>query len=206
MTTATTNLLLAKNNSDILNSVNFTNNLDLLNQVTNGNAFLATSGPLNTNVTTGSLLAATSNSQILSTNADIINPLLLNNSNIISTVNLLNSQNQKQPLKRKSSDDLNENELLYQNEQIFMNNLDSNNSPVLNSLMNDTSYLLSKTMETTETISEIPEILVNSQLEEKKFRSEVECLKREEVQRLLTNYEKRCEFLRGYLMATRPRN
>jgi hypothetical protein len=203
-------LLLAKKNAELLNSVNFTNNLDLLNQVTTGTtSFLAASSPL----TTESLLASaiSTNPQLLSsltaaaTNNDMMNSsLLLNNSDLLSTVALLN--NQKKPsLKRKNSEDLsNENELLYQNnDNLFMNQGNGSISDV----MNDPTFLLSETIDNaTEEIPNVSESLVNSQLEEKKFRNEIECMKREDVQRLLTNYEKRCEFLRGYLMATRSRN
>lgn len=204
-----TELLLAKKNAELLNSINFTNNLDLLNQVTSGtSSLLSTSSPL----TTESLLtsAVTTNPQLLNsltaaaTNKDMMNSsLLLNNSNLLSTVALLN--NQKSSLKRKNSDDLSsDNELIYQNnDSLFMNQ----GNATINSVMNDPAFLLSKTMENnTEELPSVSESLVNSQLEEKKFRSEVECMKREDVERLLTNYEKRCEFLRGYLMATRSRN
>jgi len=205
--TTPSDLLLANKNAELLNSVQFTNNLNLLNQVATGNNYLANStSPLNSAVTTESLLAsvASTNPQLINSTADIINSsLLLNNSDILSTVALLNSQQQQQQakpsLKRKSSDALSDTELLYQSNVL--------NNASLNSLMNDTSFLLSKSMEdNTEQLPDISESLVNSQLEEKKFRSEVECMKREDVQRLLTNYEKRCEFLRGYLMATRNRN
>jgi len=182
------------------------NNLNMLNQVTSGNNFLATSvaSPLNSTVTTESLLAsvASTNPQLLST-AAINSSLLLDNSDILTTVALLNSQQQQQQtkpsLKRKSSDAFSDTEFLYQNNVL--------NNASLSSLMNDPSFLLSKNMEnTTEQLPGISESLVNAQLEEKKFRNEVECMKREDVERLLTNYEKRCEFLRGYLMATRNRN
>jgi len=103
--TNTAELLLAKKNAELLNSVNFTNNLDLLNQVTAGtSSFLAASSPL----TTESLLASavSTNPQLLSslsaaaTNNDMMNSsLLLNNSDLLSTVSLLN--NQKPSLKRK---------------------------------------------------------------------------------------------------------
>ncbi|ORX60886.1 hypothetical protein BCR36DRAFT_578962 [Piromyces finnis] len=207
-----TELLLANKNAELLNSVNFTNNLDLLNQVSSGtSSLLAASSPLATesllasSVSTnpqllGSLAAATT-----TTNNDMMNSsLLLNNSDLLSTVALLNNQNLS--LKRKHSEDLSsDNEFLYQNnENLFLNQ--GNTS--MNNVMNDPSFLLSKAMKNvTEELSNIStESLVNSQLEEKKFRSEIECMEREDVQRLLTNYEKRCEFLRGYLMATRNRN
>jgi len=192
----------SSSSSNLFLAKNYSNNLDLLNTVTSGNNYLTTSSPL-TNVTSSSLLAsvASTNPQILSslsTSADIMNSsLLLNNPDLLGTVALLNSQ--KTTLKGKNGEDLSENDLLYQNRANALNNVS------LNSLMNDTSYLLSKGMENTNELPEVSEILVNSQLEEKKFRSEVECMNREDVQRLLTNYEKRCEFLRGYLMATRNR-
>jgi len=205
ITSNPSNMLLAKNNAELINSVNYSSSMDILNTVAASNNFLATSNPLNSTVSSQSLLAtaASTNPQILSTlnsNADIMNSsLLLNNSDILSTVAFLNSQ--KPSLKRKSSDDLNENDLLYIND-IEARNRNVLNNTSLSSLMNDTSYLLSKSME-----NNTEDGLVDTQEEEeKKFRNEVECMNREDVQRLLTNYEKRCEFLRGYLMATRSRN
>jgi len=176
------------------NTVNYTSSMDLLNHVATSNNFLATSSPLTSNVANDSLLAsvAATNPQILNTlnsNTDIMNSsLLLNNTNILSSVTFLN--NQKTSLKGKSEDDF-----LYMNDKSMMNGN-------VSSLMNDTSsYLITKTTE------EMQNGMMNTQQEEeKKFRNEVECMKREDVQRLLTNYEKRCEFLRGYLMATRSRN
>jgi len=194
----------SSSSSNLFLTKNYSNNLDLLNSVTSGNNYLTTSSPLNTTVTSSALLAsaASTNPQILSTlsaSTDIMNSsLLLNNSDLLGTVALLNSQ--KQTLKGKNGEDLSESDLLYQNRA------NSLNSVSLNTLMSDTSYILSKGMEAnTNELPEVSETLVNSQLEEKKFRSEVECMNREDVQRLLTNYEKRCEFLRGYLMATRNR-
>jgi hypothetical protein len=190
----------SSSSSNLFLAKNYSNNLDLLNSVTSGNGYLTTSNPLTT-VSSSTLLtsAASTNPQILSTlstSTDIMNSsLLFNNSDLLGTVALLNSQ--KPNLKGKNSEDLSENDLLYQNRVL--------NNVSLNTLMNDTSYLLSKCMENTNEMPEVSETLVNSQLEEKKFRSEVECMNREDVQRLLTNYEKRCEFLRGYLMATRNR-
>jgi len=201
------NLLLAENNVDLLNSINYSSGMDLLNSVAVNNNFLATTSPLNSSVTNSSLLATASsaNPQILSTlsgNTDIMNSsLFLNNSEILNTVALLNSQ--KSSLKRKNSGDLGDNELLYMNDLETNGNILSNAS--LNTLMNDTSYLISKSME--NNLEDTTDAITDSQKEEeKKFRSEVECMNREDVQRLLTNYEKRCEFLRGYLMATRNRN
>jgi len=205
LTTPNSSNLLDRSNTELLNSVNYTRNMDLINSVASNNNLLTTSSPLTSNVTNQSLLAtvASTNPQILSTlnaSPDIMNSsLLLNNSDILNAVALLNSQ--KQSLKRKNSDEFNDNELLY------MNDLDARTRNVLNNaslsaLMNDTSYL--KSMD--NNVEDISGGIVDSQQEEKKFRSEVECMDREDVQRLLNNYEKRCEFLRGYLMATRNRN
>jgi len=208
LTANPSNLLLAKNNAELINSVNYTTSMDLLNTVAASNNFLATTNTLNSTVSTQSLLAtaASTNSQILNSlsgNTDIMNSsLLLNNSDILSTVALLNSQ--KTSLKRKNSDDLNENDLLYINDIDARNGTAVLNNTSLSSLMNDTSYLLSKSMENSDDVS--GGIIDSQEEEEKKFRSEIECMNREDVQRILTNYEKRCEFLRGYLMATRSRN
>jgi hypothetical protein len=89
-----------------------------------------------------------------------------------------------------------------------MNDLEARTRDILNNtslsaLMNDPCYL--KSMDNNN-VEDIAGAIVDSEEEEKKFRSEVECMDREDVQRLLNNYEKRCEFLRGYLMATRNRN
>jgi len=205
LTTSSSSNLLDKNNTELLNSINLTRNMDLLNSVAVNNNLIATSNPLTSNVTNQSLLAAvaSTNPQILSTlnaNTDIMNStLLLNNSNILNAVALLNSQ--KQSLKRKNNDEFN-------SELLNMNDLEARTRDILNNtslsaLMNDPCYL--KSMDNNN-VEDIAGAIVDSEEEEKKFRSEVECMDREDVQRLLTNYEKRCEFLRGYLMATRNRN
>ncbi|KAG4087456.1 hypothetical protein H8356DRAFT_1281595 [Neocallimastix lanati (nom. inval.)] len=205
LTTSSSSNLLDKNNTELLNSINLTRNMDLLNSVAVNNNFIATSNPLTSNVTNQSLLAAvaSTNPQILSTlnaNTDIMNStLLLNNSNILNAVALLNSQ--KQSLKRKNNDEFN-------SELLNMNDLEARTRDILNNtslsaLMNDPCYL--KSMDNNN-VEDIAGAIVDSEEEEKKFRSEVECMDREDVQRLLNNYEKRCEFLRGYLMATRNRN
>ncbi|KAL6613080.1 hypothetical protein U3516DRAFT_548320 [Neocallimastix sp. 'constans'] len=205
LTTSSSSNLLDKNNTELLNSINLTRNMDLLNSVAVNNNLIATSNPLTSNVTNQSLLAAvaSTNPQILSTlnaNTDIMNStLLLNNSNILNAVALLNSQ--KQSLKRKNNDEFN-------SELLNMNDLEARTRDILNNtslsaLMNDPCYL--KSMDNNN-VEDIAGAIVDSEEEEKKFRSEVECMDREDVQRLLNNYEKRCEFLRGYLMATRNRN
>jgi hypothetical protein len=85
LTTSSSSNLLDKNNTELLNSINLTRNMDLLNSVAVNNNLIATSNPLTSNVTNQSLLAAvaSTNPQILSTlnaNTDIMNStLLLNN-------------------------------------------------------------------------------------------------------------------------------
>jgi len=161
--TSPAELLLANKNAELLNSANFTNNLNLLNQIsTSTSSLLAASSPL----TNESLLASavSTNPQLLSsltsvaTNNDMINSsLLLNNSDLLNTVAILN--NQKPSLKRKSSEDLsNDNDLLYQNnENLFINQGNAS----LNGVMNDTDFLFTETLENANSSLAFSKVSVN---------------------------------------------
>lgn len=217
-------------NADLINALtassSVTTSADLINSLaattTSSSTSTTTSSDLINSLTTTSSSSDLMNAvSAVSTNAELLNAINSVTSPVSSIITTKPNSNVSHP-KRKNSQEINPNDFLFNanhdssslpNDSLC-SNIDKRKRDIVSKMVNDTlnsyiqdpSFMLSNTLyqsDLFEGLNETQEDVLDTALEEKKFRGEVESMKRQDVQRLLTIYDKRCEFLRGYLMATR---